>query len=69
MYSIFLLKNPVEGMNSPVLINITLMSDSEVMVQIYSTDLSKKAEFSQMKKILKIVKISAPTSIIEHLQW
>lgn len=69
MYSIFLPKNPVEGMNSPVLINITLMSDSEVMVQIYSTDLSKKAEFSQMKKILKIVKISAPTSIIEHLQW
>lgn len=69
MYSIFLLKNPVEEMNSPVLINITLMSDSEVMVQIYSTDLSKKAEFSQMKKILKIVKISAPTSIIEHLQW
>lgn len=56
-------------MNSPVLINITLMSDSEVMVQIYSTDLSKKAEFGQMKKILKIVKISAPTSIIEHLQW
>lgn len=69
MYSIFLCKNPVEGMNPPVLINITLMSDSEVMIQIYSTDLSKKAELGQMKEeVLKIVKISDPKSIIEHLK-
>lgn len=57
-------------MNPPVLINITLMSDSEAMIQIYGTDLSKKAELGQIKeKILKIVKISAPKPIIEHLQW
>lgn len=57
-------------MNPPVLINITLMSDSEAMVQISVTDLSKKAELGQIKeKILKTVKVLAPESITEHLQW
>lgn len=70
MYSNFLPKKSVEGMNPQGFINITLMSDSEAMFHIYSTDLRKKAELGQMKeKILKIVTISASKSIIEHLQW
>lgn len=44
--------------------------DSEAMVEIFDTNLSKKAELGQMKKkILKIVKILGSKSIIEHLQW
>lgn len=53
-------------MNPPVLINIKLVWVREVMV-IAAT---KKAELGQMEeKILKIVKITGPKSIIEHLQW